>query len=81
MRFADWAGLLLMVVPGVNSLLYGLIFMYAPQRLLQGASDVGTTKRSEAFFLAHRTSTGLSLIAGGVFCLTSALYAWLRLNS
>ncbi|GEM_PF-2825726 len=81
MRFADWAGLLLMAVPGVNSLVYGLLFMYAPQHLLQGASDAGTTKRSEAFFLAHRTSTGLSLIAGGLFCLTSALYAWLRLNS
>jgi len=81
MRLADWAGFLLMVVPGVNSLLYGLFFMYAPQRLLQGASDAGTTKPSSAFFLTHRTSTGLCLVAGGVFCLASALYVWLRLNS
>jgi hypothetical protein len=81
MHLADWAGLLLMAVPGVSSLFYGLLCMYAPQQVFQGASASNTTTGPEGFFLAHRTSTGLCLVAGGVFCLASVLYVWLRLNS
>lgn len=30
--------------------------------------------------ITHRTSTGLCLLAGGLFCLSSAVYVWLRLH-
>ncbi len=81
MRLADWAGLLLMVVPGLNALGYGVMLLYAPQRLLEGGSASGRSAHSNAFFLVHRTSTSLCLIAGGTFCIASALYVWLRLNA
>ncbi len=72
----------LMVIPGVISLVFGAIFLIAPSRLMQEKPPV---KRPivevDDLFLKHRLSTGICLIAVGVFCLLSAFYVWLRLNS
>ena len=81
MPFAEWAGILLMAVPGVNSLVYGVLFLWAPQRLQHQTASGAKPQRWDVLFLAHHTSTGLCLVAGGLFCLASALYVWLRLNS
>ncbi len=74
--------MLLMIVPGVISLMSGILLLCAPQRLLSlkpasGRSWVAT----DPFFMKHRISAGLCLMAVAVFCLSSAYYVWLRLHS
>ena len=72
----------LMVGPGVISIVFGLVFMWAPQGLVRQQRQ--GTKRHwievDALFLQHRICTGISLIAVGVFCLLSAFYVWMRLH-
>ena len=73
--------MLLMVIPGIISLVFGVIFLTVPQRLLR---EKPTLQRAlietDEILLKHRISTGICLIAVGVFCLLSAFYVWLRLN-
>ena len=72
----------LMIFPGVISLVFGCIALAAPKRLMWG--NIAATRPSidtDAWFLKHHVSTGLCLIAGGIFCLASAFYVWLRLHS
>ena len=72
----------LMIVPGVISVVFGVIFLCAPQRLMR---ERPTQQRpiipTDELFLNHRISTGICLIAVGVFCLLSAFYVWLRPHS
>ena len=72
MPLIEWTGIVFMAVPGLNSLTYGCVFLFAPRWLAR--------ERATPFFIAHRTSTGLCLLAGGLFCLSSAVYVWLRLH-
>lgn len=76
--------MLLMIMPGVISLTFGLVFLCAPQRL-QGARPGRKHSRNwietDPVFLKYRVSVGLCLLTIGIFCLSSAFYVWLRLNS
>lgn len=74
--------MLLMIIPGIISVVFGVIFLWAPKRLMQ--ERPAPTKPlidTDEMFLKHRISTGICLIAVGVFCLLSAFYVWLRLHS
>ena len=74
--------MLLMVIPGIISVVFGAIFLIAPQRLMQDKPPVQRPLiPTDELFLKHRLSAGICLIAVGVFCLLSAFYVWLRLNS
>ena len=71
-----------MIIPGVISVVFGLTFLVAPKRLLWG--NMAATRpaiETDAWFLKYHVSTGLCLIAAGVFCLVSAFYVWLRVHS
>ncbi len=76
--------LLPMAVPGVISCLCGIMLLCAPEQLL-----VVTKKRAMAgrhvletdtVLLRHRLSAGICFLAIGAFCLSSALYVWMRLH-
>jgi len=72
----------LMIGPGVISVVFGVIFLCAPQRLMQERpSPHRPLIPTDELFLNHRISAGICLIAVGVFCLLSAFYVWLRLHS
>ena len=71
-----------MILPGTSSLVFGFIFLVAPKRLLWG--NIAATRPAidtDPWFLKYHISTGLCLIAAGVFCLASAYYVWLRVHS
>ena len=71
-----------MILPGMSSLVCGLIFLLAPKRLLWG--NMAATRPAidtDTWFLKYHISTGLCLIASGAFCLASAFYVWLRVHS
>ena len=71
-----------MIVPGIISFVSGLIFLCAPKLLLR--RNIASTRpgiETNAWFLKYHISTGLCLIAAGVFCLVSAFYVWLRVHS
>lgn len=71
-----------MILPGIISLVCGVIFLVAPKWLLRG--NIAATRPAvdtEAWFLKYHASTGSCLIATGVFCLVSAFYVWLRVHS
>jgi len=71
-----------MILPGTISLVCGVIFLVAPKQLLLG--NMGATRpavETDPWFLKYHVSTGLCLIAAGVFCLVSAFYVWLRVHS
>ena len=71
-----------MILPGAASLVCGLIFLIAPRLLLYG--NIAATRPAidtDVWFLKYHVSTGLCLIAAGVFCLASAYYVWLRVHA
>jgi hypothetical protein len=71
-----------MIIPGTISLVFGLIFLVTPKRLMWG--NMAATRPSvetDAWFLTYHVSTGLCLAAAGIFCLVSAFYVWLRVHS
>ena len=71
-----------MIGPGLVALIFGVIFLIAPKRLMQEKTPpVRPLINTDALFLEHRICTGICLISVGVFCLLSAFYVWLRLNS
>ena len=70
-----------MIVPGVLTIIFGIIFIVAPQRLMsQREPHARPLISPDALFLDHRICAGICLIAIGVFCLLSSFYVWLRLN-
>ena len=73
--------MVLMIGPGLVSLITGIMFLWAPKRL---ASTRPAAARSwittDPFFQKHHVSAGICLIAVGLFCLSSAYYVWLRLH-
>lgn len=72
---------LFMLGPGLVALVFGVVFIIAPQWLMQPKPVRGKTiVNADALFLGHRISTGICLLAVGVFCLLSTLYVWMRLN-
>jgi len=71
-----------MIIPGTISVVFGLVFLAAPKRLLSG--NIGATRpavETNSWFLKYHVSAGLCLIAAGVFCLASAFYVWLRVHA
>ena len=72
----------LMIIPGLISLVFGLVFMWAPNSLTmkQRPPNVRTWFETDALFLEHRICVGICLIVVGVFCLLSAVYVWMRLT-
>ncbi len=71
----------LMVVPGVIALAGGVGFLCAPQRMTQQApAPARFWIQTDPFFLKYRISTAIVLIGMGFFCLSSALYVWMRLH-
>ena len=74
--------MLLMVVSGTISLIFGVIFLMAPW-LLRYAKRSGARGWIDAdtLLLNHRIATGLCLLAVGLFCFASVYYVWLRLHS
>lgn len=71
-----------MIIPGMISVVFGLMFLAVPKRLLWG--NIGATRPAidtDPWFLKYHLSTGLCLIAAGAFCLASAFYVWLRVHS
>jgi len=71
-----------MIIPGVISVVFGFTLLFTPKRLMWG--NIGATRPAvdtNSWFLKYHVSTGLCLIAAGVFCLTSAFYVWLRVHS
>ena len=76
--------LLWMVVPGAVSLVSGVVLLAAPRRLLmmeKQLSGPGTVLDADLILLKHRVSGSICFLVIGVFCLASAYYVWLRLNS
>ena len=70
-----------MIIPGVIAVGFGFIFLCAPQRLVWGQSaPVRAAIPTDSWLLKYHISTGLCLIAAGVFCLASAFYVWLRVH-
>ena len=73
-----------MVIPGVVSLVCGVVLLAAPKRLLmveKRLSGPRTVLETDLILLKHRLSGGICFLAIGVFCLASAYYVWLRLNA
>ncbi len=75
--------MLLMIIPGVISMASGLLFLIAPTRLCaQSRPRSGKWWVDvDAFLGRHPMAAGISLIALGLFYLSSAYYVWLRLHS
>ena len=74
--------MVLMIIPGVVALMGGIILLCAPQRLVkEHSTPTRSWIETDPFFLKHRVSAGICLIAIGCFCLSSAYYVWLRLHS
>ena len=72
----------LMVIPGIVSLVCGVMFFCAPKRLVLTKSAAPRSWiETDPFFMKHRISAGICLIAVGLFDLSSAYYVWLRLHS
>ena len=73
---------LFMIGPGLVALTFGVVFLIAPQRLMQAKPAQGRMiVDADTLFLDHRICTGICLMAVGAFCLLSALYVWVRLNT
>ena len=73
--------LLLLTIPGVSSLGFGVAFLCAPRLLRSPHAHQARWIETDAFFIQYRISASLCLIAAGLFCLSSAYYVWLRLHS
>ncbi len=73
--------MILMIVPGIISLVFGVLFFCAPQLLNRQRTKTSSWIETDTFFLHHRVSAGLCLITVGLFCLSSAVYVWLRLHA
>ena len=72
----------LIIVPGIISTLFGIIFLIAPKQLMSEERPRGRQLIDvDSLCLEHRICAGLCLIAIGVFCLLSALYVWFRLST
>ena len=73
---------LLMIMPGVISLIFGLLCLFAASRITEGRkrSRAASWIDTDMIFLKHRVGVGLCLIVIGLFCLSSAWYVWLRLH-
>jgi len=72
----------LIALPGILSLVFGIIFITAPQRVMWSKPTVERPfLETDVILLKHRISTGICLIAVGVFCLLSSFYVWLRLHA
>ena len=71
--------MLLMVVPGCIALIFGVGFLCTPQ-LVKHHPPTKSWIETDTFFLQHRISVSLVLVAMGLFCLSSAYYVWLRLR-
>ena len=71
-----------MIVPGIVSLVFGLVFILAPKVQMQDTPVRARPLISiDGVLLRHRIGTGICLIAVGAFCLFSAFYVWYRLYS
>ena len=72
----------MMVVSGIISLVFGMIFLLFPTQLRDWSQEMTRRlARLDPTVLDHRVGTGLCLMSSGVFCLASAYYVWLRLHS
>ncbi len=73
----------LMIVPGGVSVVSGVLFLFAPQRLFskRRRSSGKWWLDVDTFLSRHPVPAGISLIALGLFYLSSAYYVWLRLHS
>ena len=72
----------MMVIPGVVSVLAGIVCCFTPARLLSQRQPPSTRwwLDADAFLRKHSLAAGISLIALGLFYLSSAYYVWLRLH-
>ena len=75
--------MLLMVVPGMIAVVFGVLFLCAPQWLpkTKPPADRRGWMALDPFLLAHRIPAGICFLAIGIFCLSSACYVWVRLHS
>jgi hypothetical protein len=71
----------LMIAPGVVALVGGIVLLTAPQRLVREQAPAPSWIHTDPFILRHRMSASIVLIAVGLFCLSSALYVWMRLHA
>ena len=74
--------ILLMAVPGLIAVIFGLVFMWGPKNLTRRAQakNPRVAIDTDTLFIQHRLSVGICFISIGAFCLLSALYVWVRLN-
>jgi hypothetical protein len=70
--------MLLMIAPGIVSLVFGIAFLGMPQLVSSRPSTAKGWVETDAFFRQHRVSSSVCFIAVGLFCLSSAYYVWLR---
>ena len=75
------ANVLFMIVPGVVSVIFGVILLVAPRILKRKPEGhhLHSWVDTDPFFFEHRLGVGLCLLLVGVFCLYSAFYVWQRI--
>ncbi len=71
----------LLIVPGLISSGFGVAFLCAPRLLRSPKAHRARWIETDQFFIRHRLSASVCLIAAGLFCLSSAYHVWLRLHS
>lgn len=71
----------LMVGCGAVALIGGILFLIAPDAFIQPGPPKGKVLfNTDAWLSDHRVCAGICLTAMGIFCLSSAVYVWMRLN-
>ena len=73
--------MVLMMVAGAVSLIFGVVFIFFPQQLNRW-SELASRQLNQLdpTIRNNRLGTGISLLAVGIFCIASAYYVWLRLR-
>lgn len=70
-----------MIIAGVVSLLFGVVFLFAPELLKRWSDQVNRQlAQLDQTLMQHRVGTGLCLLAIGIFCFASVYYVWLYLR-
>ncbi len=74
--------MLLMIVPGIISVVFGLLFLFAPHVLTRRPPPSTPTPgrvETDRVFIQHRVATGICLLMAGGYCLSSASQVRTRL--